>query len=107
MLVDSHAQHHLGTVLVDDELVQVLSQRLWGDMTVTDIARAAQRASCGLVRLVEGRKALAAEVGAVIRRLCRAPSGEGAPANGIEGEVGRPGVWGGSSKEGASDYHGE
>jgi hypothetical protein len=69
VLVDGDAQDDLGAVLADYKLVQVLSQGLGSDMGMPDVARAAQRAPCGLVRLVEGREALAAEVGAVVRRL--------------------------------------
>jgi hypothetical protein len=62
VLMDSHAQDYLCAVLINHELVQVLPERLGRDEAGADIACAAQRATGGLVGLIEGREALAAEV---------------------------------------------
>jgi hypothetical protein len=66
VLMNRDTQHHLCAILVDYKLVQVLSQRFGRDMALSNIACAAQGTSCGLVRLIEGREALSAEVGAVV-----------------------------------------
>lgn len=80
----SDTQHHLCAVLVDYKLIQVLSQCFWRDMIMPHIAGAAQRTSCRLVSFIEGREALAAEVGAVIRRLYATRCGEGTAADAVE-----------------------
>jgi hypothetical protein len=66
MLMYGNAQDDLGAVLVDDELVQVLSQRLGRDVNLAHIACAAQRTSRGLVSLIEAGEALPAEVVAIV-----------------------------------------
>jgi hypothetical protein len=73
-----NAQHHLGAVLVDYELIQVLSQGFGRDMTLPHVARATQRTSRWLVSLVEGREALSAEVGAIVGGPKAALGGEDA-----------------------------
>jgi hypothetical protein len=106
VLMDRDAQDHLGAVLVDYKLIQVLSQCLGRDMTLSNATCSAQRTPRGLVGLVKRREALAAKVGAVVRRLYRAPDVECAAADAVEGQVGRPGLRGNGTKEAASDYHG-
>jgi hypothetical protein len=106
--VHSDTQHHLGAVLIDYELIQVLSQCFRRDMIVPHVAGAAKRTSCRLVSFIERREALAAEVGAVIRRQYGAPCGEGAAAtDAVEGKVRCSSLRRDGWYEGASDYHGE
>lgn len=72
VLMDRHAQDYLCAVLVDNELVEMLAEDLGRDEPGPDTACAAQRAPGWLVRLIEGREALAAKVGSMkSRRLAR------------------------------------
>lgn len=105
VLVDRHAQHDLCAVLVDYELIQMLFQRSGRDVTLPHIARAAQWAPRRLVWLVEGREALPAEVGAVVRRAQAAPGSEAAAADVVEGEVGGACLLGSGDGNGAPYDH--
>lgn len=75
-------QHHLGTLLIDNELVQVLPEGLGRDVTASDVGGATQRAPCWLISLVEAREALAAKVRAVVSRVQGASGVECAAADG-------------------------
>jgi len=113
MLVDGYAQDYLGAVLVDDKLVQMLSQHLGRDVTHSHVARGAQRASRGLVRLVEGLEALATEVGAIEpRRRTPVRLRQGCAArDAVESEVRCAGLWrygdGQGPVEDARNHHGD
>jgi hypothetical protein len=82
MLVYCDTQHYLGAILVDNELIQVLSQRLGCDVSASHAGCASQRATCGLIGLIEAGKALAAEVGAAVCRLNRTSGVECTAADG-------------------------
>ena len=111
VLVDGDTQDHLGTVLVDDELVQVLPEHLGRDEAGAHIARVAERAPRGLVWLVEGRVALAAEVGAVEprrpARVRRRQRQAGGARDGVEGEIRGAGLRGDGGGEGPLERAGE
>lgn len=94
VLVDSYAQDYLCAILIDDELVEVLPQHFGRDVASAHIAGVAQWTARGLVRLIERREALAAEVGTIeSRRFARVRLGQGrATRDAIEGEVGRAGL---------------
>ncbi len=82
MLVYGDTQDHFGAILVDNELIQVLSQRLGRYMTATHVGCAAQWATSWLLSLIETREALAAEVGAVVCALGGTSGMECAAADG-------------------------
>jgi len=112
VLVDGYAQYYLCAVLIHDELVQMLSQDLGRDETSAHIAGVAQWASRGLIGLIEGREALAAEVGTVESGgFARVRLGQGCTVrDAIEGEVGRAGLGrdgnGERALEGPWQHHG-
>jgi hypothetical protein len=107
VFMDGHAQHYLGAVLVNDELVQLLSQGLGRDVPGAYIARAAQGPSERLFRLVEGGEALPAEVGAIVRgRSARGRQGSAA-RDAVECQVGCAGPWRDGADEGPLQHRGE
>jgi hypothetical protein len=85
VLVDGYTQDYLCAILVHDELVEMLPQRLGRDVSSAHIASVAQWASRRLVRLIEGGETLATEVGTVESRgFARMRLGQGrAPRDAI------------------------
>jgi hypothetical protein len=107
VFVHGDTQDYLSAVLFDDELVQLLSQRLGRDVTGSYIAGVAQRASEGLIGLIEGGEALPAEVGSIVRGRF-ATGWQGSTArDGVECQVGCAGLWRDRGTEGPLEYHSE